>query len=116
MRDCIFCKIVKKEMAADILYENEDLLAINDIYPLAPVHVLIIPKKHIRSVTDITEEDESLMGSLLLAAKKLAEDLNIARQGYKLLIRAGEHGGQEINHLHLHLIGGAPLYEDIRPV
>ncbi len=79
------------------------------------MHVLIIPQKHIASVTAVEPEDEALMGHLIMVAKRLAEELGIARRGYKLLIRAGSHGGQEISHLHLHLIGGAPLWEEIRP-
>jgi|UniRef100_A0A7V6A4S2 histidine triad (HIT) family protein len=115
MEQCIFCDIAKKKTAARILYEDKAVLAFPDRYPLAPVHVLIIPKKHIASVTEVEPGDEALMGHLVMVAKKLAEDLGIARGGYKLLIRAGSHGGQEVSHLHLHLIGGAPLFEDIRP-
>jgi histidine triad (HIT) family protein len=116
MAKCIFCDLAGKQTTTRILYEDEAVLAFPDRYPLAPVHVLIIPKKHIASVTVVEPEDEALMGHLIMGAKKLAEELGIARDGYKLLIRAGSHGGQEISHLHLHLIGGAPLWEDIRPL
>jgi histidine triad (HIT) family protein len=112
---CIFCGIIKKQTDTRILYEDDAVLAFPDSNPLAPVHVLIIPKKHIASVTEIEPGDEGLMGHLILAAKRIAEQLDISRDGYKLLIRAGSHGGQEVSHLHLHLIGGAPLLEDIRP-
>ncbi len=115
MAKCIFCDIATKQTPTRILYEDDTVLAFPDRYPLAPVHVLIIPKKHLASVTEVDPEDEALMGHLIMVAKRLAEELGIARRGYKLLIRAGSHGGQEISHLHLHLIGGAPLWEDIRP-
>jgi histidine triad (HIT) family protein len=115
MIECIFCEILKKQTTTRILYEDESVMAFPDSNPLAPVHVLIIPKRHIASVTEVETEDELLMGHLILVAKRLAEKLGISGDGYKLLIRAGSHGGQEVSHLHLHLIGGAPLLEDIRP-
>lgn len=114
--DCIFCKIAKKEIPAKIVYENDDVLAFHDRAPIAPVHILVIPKKHIASIADISEEDTLLMGKLIAAAKKIAEDLEISEKGYKLLFRVGEHGGQEVGHIHLHLIGGARLSEDIHPL
>jgi len=113
---CVFCKIVRKEIPADIVYENDDVLAFRDAHPIAPVHILVIPKKHIASVTDISEGDTALMGKLIVAAKKIASDLNISKKGYKLLIRVGEHGGQEVQHIHLHLIGGARLAEGIHSI
>jgi|UniRef100_A0A7C3ZB79 histidine triad (HIT) family protein len=113
---CPFCSIAAKKTAAPILYEDDSVVAFPDRYPLAPVHILIIPKKHIPSVTAVEPGEEALMGHLIMVAKRLAEDLRISENGYKLLIRAGRHGGQEISHLHLHLIGGAPLSEDIRPL
>ncbi|MFA6285427.1 MAG: histidine triad nucleotide-binding protein [Parcubacteria group bacterium] len=114
--DCIFCKIAEKEIPADIVYEDGDVIAFRDAHPIAPVHVLIIPKKHIASITDISAEDTMLMGKLIATAKKIAEDLKISEKGYKLLIRVGEHGGQEVKHIHLHLIGGARLSENIGPI
>jgi histidine triad (HIT) family protein len=113
--DCIFCKIIKKEVPAVIIYEDDDVLAFNDVRPLAPVHVLIIPKKHIESLNDITEENSALIGKMALAANKIAVDFDISPKGYKLLTRVGEWGGQEVPHLHMHLIGGVKLYENIRP-
>ena len=115
MEKCIFCEIIGKQTTTRILYEDDSVMVFPDSNPLAPVHVLIIPKKHIASVTEVTPQDELLMGHLILVAKILAEGFGISRDGYKLLIRAGSHGGQEVSHLHLHLIGGAPLFEDIRP-
>lgn len=112
----IFTKIINKEIAADIVYEDNDILAFHDIHPLAPVHVLIIPKKEIPSINDLEDADQALMGKMVLVARNIAKDLNISEKGYKLLFRVGKHGGQEIPHIHLHLIGGARLHEDIRPV
>src|SRR4030066_1662737 len=102
MQDCVFCKIAKKEIPSDSVFEDDDVVAFRDLHPIAPVHILVIPRKHIASVTDISEEDTLLMGKLITAAKKIAEDLKISRSGYKLLLRVGEHGGQEVGHIHLH--------------
>lgn len=114
--ECIFCKIVKKEIPSEIVYEDEQVIAFKDINPIAPVHILIIPKKHIPTIADIQKEDIELMGRLIFVAKNIADDFAITKQGYKLLFRVGEHGGQEVNHIHLHIIGGAPLFEDIHPI
>lgn len=103
---CIFCKIIKKEIPASVVFEDKEIIAFKDIKPIAPVHVVIIPKKHIISVADIKEEDIMLMGKLIMSAKKIADDLKISKQGYKLLIRVGRGGGQEIDHIHLHLLSG----------
>jgi len=116
MKGCLFCKIANKETSTELVYEEEEIVAFNDINPLAPVHVLIIPKKHIASINDIEEEDIKLIGKMILTAKKIADNLDIAEDGYKLLFRVGRHGGQEIGHIHLHLLGGAPLREDIGPI
>ena len=116
MTDCIFCKIIKKEIPADIIYEDDLVTAFNDIHPNAPVHILVIPKKHIESINGLKDEDEVLAGRIIMVAKKLAGEKGIAENGYKLLFRVGRHGGQEVPHIHLHLIGGAMLTEGIRPV
>lgn len=113
--DCVFCKIINKELPAAVVYEDEDILAFKDARPLAPVHILIIPKKHIESLNDLTENDVDLVGRMVLVAKKIAVDFDISPKGYKLLTRVGEWGGQEVPHLHMHLIGGVRLYENIRP-
>jgi len=114
--DCLFCKFVNKEIPKDFVYESNGVFAFEDIHPLAPVHILIIPKRHITSMVDITEEETELMGELVLTAKKIADNLGISKNGYKLLFRVGRHGGQEIQHLHLHLIGGDFLSEGIGPI
>lgn len=115
METCLFCKIIKGEIPTEILYEDSLVLAFADIKPLAPVHILVIPKEHIASVNDVMDAQRDVMGSLILAAKKLAQEKDIAQAGYKLLIRTGSDGGQEVPHIHLHLIGGAPLTEEIHP-
>lgn len=113
--DCLFCKIAKKEIPSEIVFEDDRVFAFKDIHPLAPAHILIIPKKHIESINNLKDTDESLAGRLILTARKIAQDLKISEEGYKLLFRTGKHGGQEVEHIHLHLIGGAKLYEEIRP-
>lgn len=115
MADNIFLKIIRKEIPADIVYEDEEILAFRDIHPLAPVHILIIPKKPIESVATLETGDAGVVGKMFLIAQGIAKDLNISEKGYKLLIRVGRDGGQEVPHLHLHLIGGARLSENIHP-
>ncbi len=109
MKDCIFCKIAKKEIPSEIVYEDDKIVAFKDIHPVAPIHILLIPKKHIPSVADIGKKDIRLMGELIFAAKKIAEDFRIAKEGYRLLFQVHHHGGQVIEHIHLHLIAGAPF-------
>ena len=103
-KDCIFCKIANKEIPAKILLENKDIIILQDIKPSAPFHHLIIPKKHIRSVMDLKEGDEAIVSELIFAAKEDAEKANL--KGYKLTFNVGRDGGQIIDHLHLHLMGG----------
>ena len=105
--DCIFCKIINKEMPADIIYEDDKIIAFNDINPQAPVHILIIPKKHIPSVDHIEIQDKELIGELFLVAQKIAREKKL--KGYRLSINVGREGGQIIDHLHLHLLGGKPI-------
>lgn len=112
---CVFCKIVKKEIPAAVVYEDEELLAFRDVRPVAPVHILIITKRHIETVNDLTEDDTELAGRMVLTARKIAEDFDVSPKGYKLLFRVGDWGGQEVMHIHLHLIGGAKLHENIHP-
>lgn len=118
MKDCIFCKIIAKEIPAEILYEDDLVLAFPNVHPIAPVHVLVIPKKHIESVNDLemNEENERIAGRLILVARKIAKEKGIDEKGFKLLIRTGRHGGQEVPHIHLHLLGGAKLSENIKPI
>ena len=114
--DCIFCKIANKKTETKFAYNDKEIMAFNDIHPIAPVHILIVPKKHIKSMNDVTEDDTLLIGKLIVVAKNIAKELKISEGGYKLLFRTGKHGGQEIDHIHLHLIGGVALHEEIRPL
>ncbi len=114
--DCIFCKIINKEISADVVFEDNEVFAFKDIKPIAPVHVLIIPKEHIPTMDDLKESHQALAGKMILVAQKLARESGIAEKGYKLLFRVKSHGGQEVDHLHLHLIGGAKLTEEIYPI
>jgi histidine triad (HIT) family protein len=108
--DCIFCKIIKGEIPSEKVFENENLIAFNDINPKAEVHILIVPKKHIESVKHLEEVDKNLMGEMILTAKEIAKDLpRIVKagknlEGYKLVINVGRKGGQLVDHLHLHLL------------
>ncbi|HBX70332.1 MAG TPA: hypothetical protein DEH25_13375 [Chloroflexi bacterium] len=104
--DCIFCKILAGEIPSTQVYRDEQVTAFRDIHPAAPTHVLIIPNRHISSVNDVTEADEGLMGHLFTAAKQIAKAEGIAESGYRLIINTGPDGGQEVFHLHLHLLGG----------
>lgn len=114
--ETVFSKIIRKEIPKDILYEDEIVIAFEDVHPIAPVHVLIIPKKPIESIATLEDGDVETIGRMFLVARDVARDLNISEKGYKLLIRVGRDGGQEIGHLHLHLLGGARLLENIHPV
>lgn len=109
MSDCIFCKIVNKEIPSQVLYEDEDILAFKDINPVAPVHVLVIPKKHIISINDLIDQDVRVIGSIFVVIKKLAAQLGIAESGYRVVANTGSDGGQVVGHLHFHILGGKPL-------
>jgi len=104
--DCIFCKIINKEIPAEIVFEDEKIVVFKDIKPKSPVHLLIVPRKHIASVEELEERDKELVGYLFLTAKKMAKEAEINESGYKLSVNVGEGGGQEVFHLHLHLLGG----------
>lgn len=106
MIDCLFCKIAAKELSSVIIYEDDNFLAIKDIKPEAPVHLLIITKKHIPSVDHLVKNDKELIGEMMLTAQKIARDQQVSRSGYKLAFNVGKGGGQLIPHLHLHLTGG----------
>ena len=105
----IFCQIINKEINAEIIDEGKDWIAFKDIHPQAPVHVLIVPKKHIFKLDEANEQDKRLLGELVLAAQKVAKKLNIDKSGYRLILNQGEHGGQIVEHLHFHLLGGRHL-------
>ncbi len=106
MSDCIFCKIIAGEIPSTQVYRDEQVTAFRDINPASPTHVLIIPNQHIASVNDLTNEDEQIMGHLFTVAKQIAEQEGVAASGYRLIINTGSDGGQEVFHIHLHLLGG----------
>ena len=108
MSDTIFAKIIRKEIPADILYQDDLVTAFRDINPQAPSHILIVPNKPISTAADVTEEDEAALGRLFTVARKLAEADGLD-QGYRLIVNCKEHGHQEVFHLHMHLLGGRPL-------
>lgn len=105
----LFEKIVAGELPADVVYRDERVTAFRDIHPRAPTHILIVPNRAIPTANDITPDDEGLIGHLIVVARELAAREGIAENGYRLIINCNAHGGQEVYHLHVHLVGGAPL-------
>lgn len=113
MENCIFCKIINKEIPSTIVYEDDRVLAFKDINPVAPVHVLIVPKKHIPSIKDIKPGEEGYIIDIHMAANRIAEELGILHSGFRLINNCGKDGGQTVFHLHYHLIGGKVLGEKL---
>lgn len=109
MTDCLFCKMVSGEIEPHVVYENDHILAFRDINPRALVHVLVIPKKHIATLNDLTPEDTALAGEIILAAKHVAEMEGIDQTGYRTVFNCGHDAGQEVYHVHLHLLGGRAM-------
>lgn len=109
MDDCLFCKIIKKEIPSKVVYEDDTVLAFRDINPVAPVHILVIPKKHIGSLVELTNEDEVIVGKIYTIINKIAKQEGIAEKGFRVIVNCGEDGGQEVKHLHFHLLGGKKL-------
>ncbi len=109
MTHCIFCKIAQKQLNTTFIYEDNEVLAFDDIHPKAPIHILIIPKKHIATLNDIGSDDTMLLGQLLQTAKTIAAQKNIDQSGYRIIMNCNKEGGQEVYHIHLHLIGGRRL-------
>ena len=105
-KDCLFCKIANGQMGTEFLYENDNLVVFRDINPHAPVHLLIVPRRHIRSVNDLTQGDHDILAEMIMTAKEMAKKENVDASGYKLLFNVEKGGGQVIFHLHLHLMGG----------
>lgn len=104
--DCIFCKIINNEIPTEFLYEDEQLVVFKDINPLAPIHLLLVPKKHIRSINDLDDSDTTIVSDLIMTAKAMAEKMSVNKSGYRIFFNVEKGGGQEVFHLHLHLIGG----------
>lgn len=113
MEDCIFCKIIKGEIPSTKVYEDEKILAFKDINPAAPIHILVIPKKHIKSLVELEKEDEILIGKIYTVINKIAEEQGVKEKGYRVIVNCGKDGGQEVGHLHFHLLAGKPLGEKI---
>ncbi|OGD15865.1 MAG: histidine triad nucleotide-binding protein [Candidatus Aminicenantes bacterium RBG_16_63_14] len=107
--DCLFCRIVRKEIAAKILFENERILAFEDIRPRAPVHVLVIPKDHVASLNEAPEGAEALLGEILLRARALAREKGVGESGYRIVLNTARDSGQEVFHIHFHILGGRRL-------
>ena len=107
--NCIFCKIAAKEIPGNIVYEDDKMIAFHDISPAAPVHVVVIPKKHIESLLALTNEDEALMGHMMLVLPQIAEKLGVDEKGFRVVANTQEDGGQTVSHLHFHLIGGRSM-------
>lgn len=107
--ECIFCRIVRGEIPSERVFESDAVVAFRDIQPAAPTHVLIVPREHIRSLSDLRDDDARLAGELLLAARTVAEQEGVVERGYRVVSNIGDWGGQTVDHLHLHIIGGRPL-------
>ena len=109
MEECIFCKIINKEIPASIVYEDEKMIAFSDINPQAPVHILLIPKEHFSSLNEISEDKKDILSHLLLRAKEIAREKEIAERGYRIVLNTARESGQEVLHIHFHLIGGRQM-------
>ena len=109
MPDCVFCKIVAREIPSGIVYEDDDLVAFNDLAPQSPVHILVIPKAHIANANDLTDSNVDIVGRMVLRAQALAAQRGIDESGYRLVVNCNGEGGQTVYHLHLHLLGGRQL-------
>ncbi len=107
--DCLFCSIAEKKIPSTILFEDKDFLAFKDINPEAPVHILLIPKKHISSLDEVKEEDLDILSGIYSIIQKIAMEQGISKKGYRVITNVGEEGGQTVNHLHFHILGGRSL-------
>lgn len=107
--DCLFCKIVRGDISSSLVFESKDLMAFRDIRPQAPTHILIIPKQHIATINDIPDSEEQLVGKMILTAKHIAHEEGIDKTGYRLVFNINSNGGQEVYHIHLHLMGGRQM-------
>lgn len=106
MSDCIFCKIASGEINASIVYQDDEVVAFNDLNPQAPTHVLVIPRKHVARISEFEDEDAPLAGRLILTANRIARDLGLVEPGYRMVLNCNEGAGQSVWHVHLHLLGG----------
>lgn len=113
MEECLFCKIIKGEIPCKKVYEDEEILAFHDINPAAPIHILVIPKKHITSLAHLKEEDEKIVGRIYTVINEIAEKNQFKEDGYRVIVNCGKNGGQEVMHLHFHILAGKELGEKI---
>nr|WP_310889491.1 histidine triad nucleotide-binding protein [Clostridium estertheticum] len=107
--DCLFCKIIKKQIPSEMLYEDDKVIVIKDISPQAPVHVIIIPKQHIDNLNCLTKDQSEIIGHIFMVVTKVVQTLGIAKSGYRIVSNCGEQGGQTVQHIHFHLLGGRLL-------
>ncbi len=110
MPDCLFCRIVKKEIPGRIVHEDSETVAFEDLRPQAPVHILVVPKKHIESLATVAESEQKLLGTLLMVVQKLAKARNLLQEGFRTVINSGPAGGQTVFHLHVHLLAGRQMH------
>ena len=108
-QDCLFCKIAKGEIPSDFVYEDDSVVAFRDINPQAPLHVLVIPRQHVEKISQLEQNDTALVARMIAAANCIAAEQNIAENGYRLVLNCGADGGQEVYHIHLHLLGGRKM-------
>ena len=109
--DCVFCRIISGEIPGEFVFKDDEMVAFRDIHPVAPTHILLVPRRHVASVQDLGAEDEGLIGRMVLRARAIAEQEGVAQRGYRLILNCGPDGGQIVSHLHLHLIGGRKLHD-----
>lgn len=109
MEECVFCKIIKGEIPTDKVYEDDKVLVFKDIEPQAPVHILLIPKKHIESLNDLDDDDCEIVGYIFMIAKNMAEKFGVSKDGYRIVTNCGKDGGQSVNHVHFHMLAGRSL-------
>lgn len=109
MEDCVFCKIIKREIPSNIVYEDEKVIAFNDINPAAPIHILVVPKKHIETLLDVSDEDSNLIAYVFQVINKIAREKGFAENGFRVIANCGKDSGQEVQHIHFHVLGGKKL-------
>lgn len=113
MEDCIFCKIIKKEIPSTIIYEDDKVIAFNDVNPAAPIHILVVPKKHIETLLEVSDEDNELISYVYQIINKIAKEKGFANNGFRVIVNCGKDSGQEVMHIHFHVLGGKKLGDKI---
>ena len=113
MENCVFCKIINREIPSEIVYEDEKVIAFKDVNPAAPIHILVVPKKHIETLLDVSEEDSALIAHIYQVINKIARDNGFADKGFRVITNCGRDSGQEVMHIHFHVLGGKKLGDKI---